>query len=163
MFPANIINLAQTVLVAARAKNIRIVTAESCTGGLVAGALTEIAGSSDVFERGFVTYSNDAKQQSLGVPANTLREHGAVSIATARAMAEGAIIHSHADVSVAITGVAGPGGGSEDKPVGFVCFAVSRKGQPTFTQEKRFGDSGRTIIRLASVEVALHMLNQALS
>jgi nicotinamide-nucleotide amidase len=161
MFPAHIINLAQTVLAAARAKNIRIVTAESCTGGLVAGALTEIAGSSDVFERGFVTYSNDAKQQSLGVPADTLREHGAVSIATA--MAGGAIIHSHADVSVAITGVAGPGGGSEDKPVGFVCFAVSRKGQPTFTQEKRFGDAGRTTVRLASVEVALHMLNQALS
>ena len=163
MFPTNILHLAETALATAREKNLRIVTAESCTGGLVAGALTEIAGSSDVFERGFVTYSNDAKQQALGVPENTLREHGAVSIATARAMAEGALAHSRADVSVAITGIAGPGGGSAEKPVGLVCFAASRKGEPTIVQERRFGDTGRTTIRLASVEVALQMLHQTLS
>ena len=160
MFEPRILALAESVLAAARAKNLRIVTAESCTGGLVAGALTEIAGSSDVFERGFVTYSNTAKMEEVGVPEATLRAHGAVSEATARAMAEGAQHHAHADLSVAITGVAGPSGGSPEKPVGLVHFAAARKGAPTIAAEHRFGSIGRDKIRLAAVEVALNLLHR---
>ena len=115
---------------------MKLATAESCTGGLVAGALTEIAGSSDVVERGFVTYSNEAKQQMLGVASETLRDHGAVSRQTAQEMARGAIAHSDAQIAVAITGVAGPGGGSADKPVGLVHFAAaSRNGALTHSRD----------------------------
>ena len=160
MFDPRILSLAESVLAAARAKNLRIVTAESCTGGLVAGALTEIAGSSDVFERGFVTYSNTAKMEEVGVPEAILRAHGAVSEATAQAMAEGALRQAPADVSVAITGVAGPSGGSSEKPVGLVHFAAARKGQPTIAVEHRFGSIGRDKIRAASVEVALNLLRR---
>ena len=139
-----------------------IVTAESCTGGLVAGLLTEIPGSSAVVDRGFVTYSNDAKQQMLGVPAELLAAHGAVSEPVARAMASGARQASGAAFAVAITGVAGPGGGTETKPVGLVHFAIAT---PDGVQaiEKRFGDLGRSAIRRASVSFALQLLEAALS
>lgn len=158
MFSEKLLKLANSVLEEARAKGLKIATAESCTGGMVAGALTEIAGSSDVFERGFVTYSNNAKQECLGVIDDTLDKFGAVSAPTAIAMAEGALANSRADVSVAITGVAGPGGGSPGKPVGLVHFAAARRGQATTFELRRFGDIGRDKIRMESVEVALTLL-----
>jgi nicotinamide-nucleotide amidase len=150
--------LAETVLAAARARKLKIAAAESCTGGLVSGALTDIPGSSDVVDRGFVTYSNEEKMQMLGVPAETLRNHGAVSEETARAMARGALANSLADLSVAITGVAGPGGGTDAKPVGLVIFAAARRGHDTVSEKHLFGDIGRSAIRDASVEVALKLL-----
>jgi len=158
MFDTVLLGRAEKLLADARAKGLTIATAESCTGGLVAGLLTEIAGSSDVFERGFVTYSNKAKQDLLGVPGALIRQHGAVSEAVARAMAEGAIRHSTAQLSVAITGIAGPGGGSEDKPVGLVHIAAARAGEATRHRECRFGDIGRSEVRMKSVETALEML-----
>ena len=135
-------------------------TAESCTGGLVAAAITDVAGSSAWFDRGFVTYSNEAKVELLGVPDATLREHGAVSEATARAMAEGALARSNAQVAVAVTGVAGPGGGSSEKPVGTVCFAWASRARPTIAVTRRF-DGGRAAIRQASVVEALRGLVDA--
>ncbi|MCA2010631.1 CinA family protein [Cereibacter sphaeroides] len=148
--------LATEVLAAARAKGLMIATAESCTGGLVSGALTEIPGSSDVVERGFTTYSNAAKQQMLGVRAETLADHGAVSEEVAREMAEGALTHSAAGLAVSITGIAGPGG-SEHKPEGRVCFGLaSAEGCRTETIE--FGAIGRSNVRRASVEHALRLL-----
>ena len=150
--------LAETVLAAARARKLKIAAAESCTGGLVSGALTDIPGSSDVVDRGFVTYSNEEKMQMLGVPAETLRNHGAVSEETARAMARGALANSLADLSVAITGVAGPGGGTDAKPVGLVIFAAARRGHDTVSEKHLFGDIGRSAIRDASVDVALKLL-----
>lgn len=158
MFSAELLARAEKLLADARAKGLKIATAESCTGGLVAGLLTEIPGSSDVVERGFVTYSNQAKEEMLGVPAAMLRQHGAVSEPVARAMAEGAIRNSTAQLSVAITGVAGPGGGSDDKPVGLVHIAAARAGEATLHRECRFGDIGRDAVRLASVATALEML-----
>jgi len=143
-----------------RAKGLRLATAESCTGGLIAGLLTEIPGSSDVVDRGFVTYSNDAKTEMIGVPGGLIQEHGAVSKEVAIAMATGAIAHSLADVSVAVTGVAGPGGGSAAKPVGLVHLAAARQGGATLHRECRFGDIGRAAIRLRSVEVALALVTQ---
>lgn len=153
--------LAERVLAEARKRGLKIATAESCTGGMVSAALTDIAGSSDVFERGFVTYSNDAKQEMLSVAAATLAAHGAVSTQTARAMAEGAIRNSRADIAVAITGVAGPGGGSAEKPVGLVCFAIARKDQATLERRQQFIDSGRTAIRQDATRMALDMLLEA--
>ena len=150
--------LANAVLEACRARGLKLATAESCTGGLVVGALTEIAGSSDVVDRGFVTYSNDAKQQMLGVSAATLREHGAVSRQTAEEMAHGAIAHADADIAVAITGIAGPGGGSADKPVGLVHFAAASRGGALTHIEMRYGDIGRSEVRHKSVLQALTML-----
>ncbi len=158
MFSAALTALSESVLMEARSNKLRVVAAESCTGGLVSAVLTELAGASDVFERGFVTYSNQAKMQVLGVPEDTLRTYGAVSETTVRAMAEGALMHSLADVSVAITGVAGPGGGGAEKPVGLVHFAAARKGYATIAQECRFGEIGRYAVRMASVEVALKLL-----
>src|SRR5204863_5608309 len=134
---------AARLLDAFRACGLRLATAESCTGGLIAALLTEIAGSSDVVERGFVTYSNAAKQENLGVAADVLAAHGAISEPVARAMAEGALAHSHADIAVSVTGVAGPGGGSAAKPVGLVHLAAARLGGPTLHRECRFGDIGR--------------------
>ena len=160
MFDPELVSLSALVLADARARGLRIVTAESCTGGLVGGVLTEIAGSSDVFERGFITYSNEAKMQVLGVPAETLRDHGAVSEATVRAMASGGLVHSQADISVAVTGIAGPGGGVPGKPVGLVHFAAARRDGPVIAQALQFGDIGRTAVRLASVKVALEMLRR---
>lgn len=151
---------ASAVLEVCRARGLKVATAESCTGGLVAGALTEIAGSSDVVDRGFVTYSNEAKQQMLGVPASILKEYGAVSRQTAEAMARGALGNANADLAVAITGIAGPGGGSRDKPVGLVHFAAaSRSGALTHT-EMRYGDIGRSEVRRKSVLQALAMLQE---
>jgi nicotinamide-nucleotide amidase len=154
-------HLAERVLAEARKRGLKIATAESCTGGMVSAALTDIAGSSDVFERGFVTYSNESKQAMLGVPAATIAAHGAVSTETARAMAEGAISNSGADIAVAITGVAGPGGGSSEKPVGLVCFAIAWKDQTTLERRQQFIDGGRTAIRLDATRMALEMLLDA--
>lgn len=146
------------VLEACRARGWKVATAESCTGGLVAAALTDIAGSSDVVDRGFVTYSNAAKEQMLGVPAQTLIDYGAVSRQTAEAMARGAVTHSQADVAVSITGVAGPGGGSAEKPVGLVHFAAATRDGALIHAEMRYGNIGRSAVRQASVMQALDML-----
>ncbi|MBI1212257.1 MAG: nicotinamide-nucleotide amidohydrolase family protein [Alphaproteobacteria bacterium] len=159
-FRPELLKLAETVLSEARARTLRIVTAESCTGGLVAAVLTEIPGSSDVLQQGWVTYSNESKQQELGVPEDTLRMFGAVSEATARAMAHGALQHGQADVSVSVTGVAGPGGGTAEKPVGLVHFAAARRGREIEHEERRFGPLSRHEIRMASVEVALNLLRR---
>jgi nicotinamide-nucleotide amidase len=161
MFGAALTDQARELLDVARARNIRIVIAESCTGGLIAGLLTEIPGSSDVVERGFITYSNDAKQDMLGVPAELLRTHGAVSENVARAMAQGALSRSHAQLAIAVTGIAGPGGGSEEKPVGLVYVAVA-DAQGISAHEYRFGDIGRTEVRLSTVEEALLLLRAKL-
>ncbi|MBC2859495.1 CinA family protein [Stappia sp. 28M-7] len=140
-----------------------LATAESCTGGLIAGALTEIAGSSSAVERGFVTYSNEAKSDMLGVPADLIARVGAVSREVAIAMAEGALAASRADVTVAVTGIAGPGGGSAEKPVGLVHMALAAKGLSTHHKELRFGDIGRSGVRLATVERALAALSQTIA
>jgi nicotinamide-nucleotide amidase len=160
VFPPDLVAEAAALLDSCRRRRLMLATAESCTGGLVAGLLTEIAGSSDVVERGFVTYSNAAKHELLGIPEATLAEHGAVSEAVARAMAVGALAHSKADVAVSITGVAGPGGGSAEKPVGLVHFAAARRDGPVLHRECRFGEIGRGAVRLGSVEVALALLRQ---
>jgi len=141
-----------------RSKRLRIATAESCTGGLVAATLTGIAGSSDVFERGFVTYSNEAKQSMLGVDAAILAQFGAVSRQTAEAMVSGALAHSPADLAVSITGIAGPGGATPGKPVGLVHFAACARGGRPIHREQRFGDIGRSAVRDACVADALAML-----
>lgn len=161
MFPADITTLAEAVVAAARRAGLMVTTAESCTGGLVAGAITAVPGSSEALERGFVTYSNAAKATMLGVAPDLIDIHGAVSEPVARAMAMGAVAMSDAEVSVAITGVAGPGGGSEDKPVGLVHFAASGP-QGTIHQARQFGDIGRGAVRAASVRVALEMLLERL-
>ena len=158
MFDDPIREAAERVLAACRAHGLMVATAESCTGGLVAGALTEIPGSSDVVDRGFVTYSNAAKEAMLGVSAATLARHGAVSRETAEAMAQGALANSSADISVAITGVAGPGGGSADKPVGLVHFAAATRDGHRLHREKRYGDIGRGPVRMRSVAEALAMI-----
>jgi nicotinamide-nucleotide amidase len=144
-----------------RAKRLRIATAESCTGGMVAAALTDIGGSSDVFERGFVTYSNAAKTEMLGVPADLIAHHGAVSVHVAREMALGALKHSAADAAVAVTGVAGPGGGSDAKPVGLVYLATARRGADPVVERHHFAGD-RAAIRAATVARALEMLAEAL-
>jgi nicotinamide-nucleotide amidase len=152
---------AARVLDANRAAGRTIAAAESCTGGLVMAALTEIAGASDVVERGFVTYSNEAKMESIGVNRDILETFGAVSIAVAWAMAQGALRHSHADVAVAITGIAGPGGGSEKKPVGTVVFARAVRGhdpEAMVADIRHFGDLGRSEIRRQAALVALELL-----
>lgn len=153
---------AEDLLAKARYWGLRFVTAESCTGGMVAAALTDVAGSSDVFERGFVTYSNAAKVEMLGVRPETLASHGAVSEAVALEMAEGALARSEAELAVAITGIAGPGG-SEFKPEGRVCFALARAGQPTFCETVEFGAKGRPKVRKAATAHALALLGAALS
>jgi nicotinamide-nucleotide amidase len=162
MFAESLTREAETLLAACRRRGLRIATAESCTGGLIAALLTEIPGSSDVVERGFVTYSNEAKTELLGVPAELIAEHGAVSEPVARAMAKGALAHSHADLAVSVTGVAGPGGGGTEKPVGLVHLGLARTGTRTLHKELRLGDIGRGPIRLASVEAALALLRRGL-
>jgi nicotinamide-nucleotide amidase len=162
---------AQGVLDFCREHGFTVATAESCTGGLVAAYLTHIAGASDIVERGFVTYSNDSKIELLGVDAQIIAEHGAVSRQAALAMAAGALWRSKASVSVAVTGIAGPGGGSEDKPVGLVHFAIARRVSVSREQldfkalhhEEQFGDIGRAEVREASVATAFKMLRQAAS
>ncbi len=149
------------ILRAARYWGLRIATAESCTGGMVAVALTDLAGSSDVFDCGFVTYSNEAKVQMLGVTAQSLTDHGAVSEVVAHEMAEGALARSGAGLAVAITGIAGPGG-SEFKPEGRVCFGLARRGKATTVETVDFGALGRSAVRLAARDHALALLLKAL-
>ncbi len=162
-FPEALLARAATLLDLCRARGLKLAAAESCTGGLVAALLTEIPGSSDVVERGFVTYSNEAKRELLGVAEATLAVHGAVSAPTAREMAEGALRASQAAIAVSITGVAGPGGGSPEKPVGLVHFGCAGPGGRFAAAERRFGDLGRSAVRLASVEQALELLEAAAS
>lgn len=151
----------EDLLARARYWGLRIATAESCTGGMVAAALTDVAGSSDVFERGFVTYSNAAKAELLGVSPETLAAHGAVSEAVAREMAEGALSHSAADLAVSITGIAGPGG-SEFKPEGRVCFGLAYRGRKTRVETVEFGALGRAKVRMAARDHALRLVQGAL-
>ena len=161
MFAPDLLAEATALLDLCRGRGFKIVTAESCTGGLIAALLTEIAGSSDVVERGFVTYSNAAKQELLGVAAATLAAYGAVSEETAREMARGALKHSQADIAVSVTGVAGPGGGSAQKPVGLVHFACARRDGRIEARERRFGDLGRGEVRRQSVREALALITRA--
>lgn len=154
--------IAARILSAARTTGIRIATAESCTGGMVAAALTDIAGSSDVFDRGFVTYSNDAKIDMLGVQPATLTAYGAVSEPIAQEMADGAATRANVPLAVSITGIAGPGG-SEFKPEGRVCFGLARRGMPTRTETVEFGPLGRAAVRAAATEYALSLLAKALA
>ena len=158
IWPKDIEEAAQTIVTDFAARGLLIATAESCTAGLIAGAITEISGSSNVFDRGFVTYSNEAKREMIGVANATLKAHGAVSRPTAIEMAEGAIGNSGANISVAVTGIAGPGGGSEEKPVGLVHLAAARRGHATLHREMRYGNIGRSAVRLATVRTALDML-----
>jgi nicotinamide-nucleotide amidase len=158
MTPGAIEKLARQVLEACRRHQAMLAMAESCTGGLVAAALTDIAGSSDVVERGFVTYSNEAKSDMLGVPAALIASHGAVSAEVAAAMAEGALRHAHASVAVAVTGIAGPGGGSEAKPVGLVHFAAASRAGRLVRLERRYGPLGRKAIREAATADALQLV-----
>ena len=148
MLPDATLREAESLLAACRSKGIMLATAESCTGGLIAAALTAIAGSSDVVDRGFVTYSNEAKNQTVGVPMPLIQAHGAVSEEVARAMAEGTLVRSHAAIAISVTGVAGPTGGTTEKPVGLVWFGLARTGKPPITESRIFpGD--RTAIRAA--------------
>jgi nicotinamide-nucleotide amidase len=157
VFSADILLLAQAVLDACRARGWHLATAESCTGGLVAAALTAIAGSSEVVERGFVTYSNEAKAELLGVPPESIAVHGAVSAETATAMARGAVCRAPADLAVAVTGVAGPGGGSASKPVGLVYLGVARRdGRSRIERHVFAGD--RAAVRGAALRAALVLL-----
>lgn len=156
-FTDALLELSARVLARCRENKLKLATAESCTGGLLAGLLTEIAGSSDVVERGFVTYSNEAKTEMIGVPASLIAAQGAVSEAVARAMAEGARMHSKAEIGIGITGIAGPGGGSEAKPVGTVHIAIS-SAQSTRHVKLALGNQSRSAIRLASVKEALDQL-----
>jgi nicotinamide-nucleotide amidase len=153
---------AAALLKAYEQRGLKIATAESCTGGLVAALLTEIAGSSAVVERGFVTYSNEAKTELIGVPAELIAAHGAVSEPVARAMAEGALAHSRADVAIGITGIAGPTGGTATKPVGLVHFGLAWKGAATIHLERRYGNLGREAVRRRAVEDALALFEGAL-
>jgi nicotinamide-nucleotide amidase len=157
MYPHNILDLAEQVLQACRDNGLKLALAESCTGGLIAGALSTVPGSSDVLDRGFVTYANEAKTDMLGVPVDMLANHGAVSKAVARAMAEGAIRPAAVDISVSVTGIAGPGGGSAEKPVGLVHIASARTNMPTRHQRHVF-EGDRQAIRLLAVQVALELL-----
>lgn len=161
MFPQDIEASAAAVIQAAIKAGVMVATAESCTGGLVSGALTAIAGSSAALDRGFVTYSNEAKAELLGVTEDLLTQFGAVSEPVARAMALGAVMRSRASASVSITGVAGPGGGSAEKPVGLVHFAAVGPSGVVVHVERRFGDIGREAVRLESVRVALALLLDA--
>jgi len=155
--PEALTDLAQTLLDEARRRRLRLVTAESCTGGLIAATLTEVSGSADCVDSGFVVYSNRAKEDVLGVSGDLLMDHGAVSREAAIAMADGALGRTHAHLAVSVTGIAGPTGGTEAKPIGLVHFACAREGATT-AREERFGDIGRMQVRTASVRVALEMM-----
>ncbi len=157
MIPDSLLTAAETLLAVCRAKGIRLATAESCTGGLIAAALTANAGASDVVDRGFVTYSNEAKTELIGVPMDLIQTHGAVSEPVARAMAEGALARSRATIGVAVTGLAGPGGGGVDKPVGTVCFGLARTGRVTIS-ERHILPGDRAGIRSAAAAHALAMI-----
>ena len=157
----DLLPLAEAVLAACQARKIMIATAESCTGGLIAGTLTEVAGSSAVFDRGFVTYSNEAKMDLLSVAKADLMAYGAVSEQVARQMASGALANSRAQIAVSVTGIAGPGGGSADKPVGTVYFGLAVDGRPPVHKHCLFPDEGRGGIRALSVKTALDLLLNA--
>lgn len=160
MMTERLISDAAELLDFLRERQLMLATAESCTGGMIAGTLTEVAGSSDVVDRGFVTYSNEAKQDMLGIPPALIREHGAVSEAVAVAMAEGALRNSRADIAVSVTGVAGPGGGTDTKPVGLVHIACARRGKATVHQRHVFADRGRGWIRQETVAQAFRVVAQ---
>jgi len=160
MFTSSLLRLAEVVIAEARAQKLRIATAESCTGGLIGGLLTEIPGSSEVFDRGFIVYSNRAKSDMLGVPGDLIADMGAVSEAVSRAMAEGAVENSNAHLAVAVTGIAGPGGGTKMKPIGLVHIAAARENRSILHEAHRFGDIGRTEVRIKTVEAALEMLRR---
>jgi len=157
VFEAEALTLAQAVLETCRARNWRLATAESCTGGLVAGALTAIAGSSDVVERGFVTYSNEAKSELLGVPPEIITAHGSVSAETAAAMAQGTIARAPVDLAISVTGIAGPGGATATKPVGLVLFGLARR-DGAYRTERRVFAGNRTAVRQAALQEALGLL-----
>jgi nicotinamide-nucleotide amidase len=158
MLPEHLVAEAVRLLEQLRAKGFKLATAESCTGGLIAAVLTDVPGSSDVFERGFVTYSNAAKAECLGIEAALITAHGAVSEEVARAMAAGALAHSSADIAIAVTGVAGPGGGSAEKPVGLVHICAARHGGAVLHKRCPFGDIGRSAIREATVAEAFALV-----
>lgn len=158
MFDSVDLALAQQLIAGMRERQMMVATAESCTGGLICALLTEIAGSSDVVECGFTTYSNQSKIEFLGVPESVIETYGAVSRRTAVAMADGARSRARTKLAVAVTGIAGPGGGSHDKPVGLVHLACAIQGAATLHREQRFGDIGRHEVRIATVRVALAML-----
>src|SRR5690242_1025622 len=161
MLPDATLAEAESLLAACRAKGVMLATAESCTGGLIAAALTAIGGSSDVFDRGFITYSNEAKNQMIGVPMALIETRGAVSEPVATAMAEGALVRSRAAIAIAVTGIAGPAGGRADKPVGLVWFGLARTAVPPIAEHHVFpGD--RTAIRAATVAHAFRMIRAAL-
>jgi nicotinamide-nucleotide amidase len=162
MFSLEIQTLARLVIDDARERSLRLTTAESCTGGLVAAAICAVPGASDVFERGFVTYSNRAKQEMLGISGDLIADLGAVSEPVARMMAEGALEHSHAHVSVAITGVAGPDGGTPMKPVGTVHFATARANQSVHHRMEQFDLDERWDIQIAAVQMALELIRERL-
>lgn len=162
MFSPDILTHATDLLEMARQRGLHIATAESCTGGLIMGALTEIAGSSDVVDRAFVTYTNRAKREMLGVPAEILRQHGAVSEECACAMATGALKASAANLALSVTGIAGPGGGSTDKPVGLVHMAVAGRDGTLLHEKHLFGEVGRDKVRMATVKAGLSLLARAL-
>ena len=161
LFPSDIEDEARRIIADFSARGLMVSTAESCTGGLIAAALTEISGSSAVVDRGFVTYTNEAKMDLLGVKAGTLAAFGAVSAETALQMAQGALFRSRATLAVAVTGIAGPGGGSADKPVGLVYLAARIRSGVILHREMHYGDIGRTEIRLATVRTAFEMLREA--
>ncbi|MGH6834954.1 MAG: CinA family protein [Methylocella sp.] len=161
MFPDAFLSRAADLVASCRTRGLTLATAESCTGGLLAALITAIPGSSDVFERGFVIYSNAAKIECLGVSPRILENFGAVSGETARAMAAGALAHSPAGIAVSITGIAGPGGGSPEKPVGLVHFGLARRGGAIVALERRFGDLGRDAVRSAAVATAIALLLEA--
>ncbi len=160
MFSPDLMAGATQLLADLRARRLKVALAESCTGGLIAALLTEIPGSSDVVDRGFIPYSNEAKSELLGVSGSLITAHGAVSAEVAMAMADGCLAHSRADIAVAVTGVAGPGGGSSAKPVGLVHIGGARIGHPTTAIAKRYPDTGRSSIRLATIGDALAMVRR---
>ncbi|PVM92896.1 CinA family protein [Caulobacter endophyticus] len=163
MFPIEIDTLARLLIDEAREKKLRLATVESCTGGLVAGSICAISGASDVFERGFVTYTNRAKSEQVGVPGDLIADHGAVSEPVARMMAEGGLANSNAHVAVAITGIAGPGGGTPMKPVGTVHFAVARANRSVVHRHEYFEGLPREGVQLAAIRTALEMLREAVA
>jgi nicotinamide-nucleotide amidase len=160
MIDDDIVEAAKLLLDICKRKNLTVATAESCTAGLVAGTLTEVPGTSSILDRGFITYSNEAKQDMVGVSAATLKAHGAVSRETAGEMARGALSHAPVDLAVSVTGIAGPDGGSSEKPVGLVHFAAASRGGQFIHVEKRFGAIGRSEVRKQSVLQAFRMLHE---
>lgn len=163
MDDTTLLHAAQTLIADAQARGLKLATAESCTGGLIAATLVRVAGSSAVLERGFVTYSDEAKTEMIGVPEALIARRGAVSAEVALAMAEGALVHSHAQIAIAVTGIAGPGGGSPEKPVGLVHIAAARKNGPRLHEEKRFGTIGRENVQRETVAAALALLARVLA